>query len=316
MAEESKLIILAVGGNSLITDKAHQTVPDQYLACEETCRNITPLVKQGHRFVITHGNGPQVGFILRRAELSAHELHLVPFDSAGADTQGAIGYQLQQAMYNAMRDWDKPVPVATVVTQVLVDKNDPAFKNPSKPIGTFMDEATAKQREKDEGWDIVEDAGRGFRRVVASPLPEDIIEFPAIEKLVEAGFLVVAVGGGGIPVIKQEDGTLKGVAAVIDKDFATSLLATKLSADMLVISTAVEKVCINFGKPDEKGLDRMTVAEARKYIEEGHFAPGSMLPKVKAIIGFLERGGKEALITDPAHLSQAIAGETGTRLVP
>lgn len=315
-SSEKNLIVLAVGGNSLIIDSRHQTVEDQYAACVQTCNHIAGLLQQGYRVVVTHGNGPQVGFILRRTELASSELHMVPLDSCGADTQGAIGYQIQQALYNNMRDWEKPIPVATVVTQVLVDADDPAFKKPSKPIGTFMDQALAEQRHEQEGWHIVEDAGRGFRRVVASPRPVEIIEFEAIQRLINEDFVVVAVGGGGIPVVRQADGRLTGAEAVIDKDLASSLLAAKLDADLLLISTAVEKVCLNFGQPDERAIDQMTVAEAKRYIEEGHFAPGSMLPKIKAIVEFIEAGGQMALVTDPSNLTRAVAGQTGTRIVP
>lgn len=311
-----ELIVLAIGGNSLIADKEHQSIEDQYNACLETCTHIIRLLEGGYRIVITHGNGPQVGFILRRAELSRHELHMVPLDSCGADTQGAIGYQIQKAMYNCMRGWPHRIPVATVVTQVIVDADDRAFERPAKPIGTFMDEAAAKERREKNGWNIVEDAGRGFRRVVASPVPKEILELGAIRQLVERDLVVVAVGGGGIPVVKEPDGTLVGVEAVIDKDLASSLLARKLDADMLIISTVVEKVCLNFGKPEQKALDQMTIAQAKRYINEGHFAPGSMLPKIEAVVEFLEGGGKQAIITDPPNLARAVAGETGTRLVP
>jgi carbamate kinase len=204
---------------------------------------------------------------------------------------------------------------ATIVTQVVVDKNDKAFKNPTKPIGSFYSKEEAMKRKEVDGWDVVEDAGRGWRRVVASPLPVEIVEFDAIKKLVDAGIVVVAVGGGGIPVSRDEKGFLKGEAAVIDKDFASALLAQKLNADLFIISTAVEKVCLNFGKPDQKTLDKMTMADAKQYIKEGHFKPGSMLPKIEAVVSFLESGGKEALITDPFHLKEAIAGRTGTRVV-
>jgi len=315
MTTEKKLAILAVGGNSLIIDEAHRSVEDQYHAVEETCRHIAGLVRSGYRVVVTHGNGPQVGFILRRSELAAHELHQVPLDSCGADTQGAIGYQVQRAMYNEMRDWPQRPVVATVVTQVLVDRNDPSFKNPSKPIGSFMDEKTADEHRQKDHWDIVEDAGRGFRRVVASPRPLRIIELEAIRRLLENDIVVVAVGGGGIPVIEDEKGHLQGAAAVIDKDLATSLLARDLKADLLIISTAIEKVCLNFRKPDQKDIDRMTLAEAKQYLAEGHFAPGSMKPKIEAVIEFLESGGKEALITDPQHLVPALEGRTGTWIV-
>ena len=315
MTTEKKLAILAVGGNSLIMDESHKSVEDQYSAVEETCRHIAGLVKSGYRVVVTHGNGPQVGFILRRSELAAHELHQVPLDSCGADTQGAIGYQVQRAMYNEMKDWPQRHVVATVVTQVLVDRNDPSFKKPSKPIGSFMDEQTANEHRQKDHWDIVEDAGRGFRRVVASPRPVRIIELEAIRRLLENDIVVVAVGGGGIPVIEDEQGRLKGAAAVIDKDLATSLLARDLKADLLIISTAIEKVCLNYRKPDQKDIDRMTLAEAKRYLAEGHFAPGSMKPKVEAIVEFLESGGTQALITDPPHLVAALEGKSGTWIV-
>jgi carbamate kinase len=315
MTTEKKLAILAVGGNSLIMDESHKSVEDQYAAVEETCRHIAGLVRSGYRVVVTHGNGPQVGFILRRSELAAHELHQVPLDSCGADTQGAIGYQVQRAMYNEMKDWPQRHVVATVVTQVLVDRDDPSFKKPSKPIGSFMDEKTATEHRQKDRWDIVEDAGRGFRRVVASPRPMRIIELEAIRRLLENDIVVVAVGGGGIPVIEDEKGHLKGAAAVIDKDLATSLLARDLKADLLIISTAIEKVCLNYRKPDQKNIDRMTLAEAKRYLAEGHFAPGSMKPKIEAIIEFLESGGKQALITDPQHLVPALDGKSGTWIV-
>jgi len=315
MTTRKKLAILAVGGNSLILNESHKSVEDQYAAVEETCRHIAGLVKSGYRVVVTHGNGPQVGFILRRSELAAGELHQVPLDSCGADTQGAIGYQVQRAMYNEMKDWPQRPEVATVVTQVLVDRNDPSFKKPSKPIGSFMDEQTATEHRQKDHWDIVEDAGRGFRRVVASPKPVRIIELEAIRRLLENDILVVAVGGGGIPVVEDEQGNLQGAAAVIDKDLATSLLAKELKADLLIISTAIEKVCLNFRKPDQKDIDRMTLAEAKRYLAEGHFAPGSMKPKIEAIIEFLESGGKQALITDPQHLVPALEGRTGTWIV-
>ncbi|MFI5370641.1 MAG: carbamate kinase [Candidatus Eisenbacteria bacterium] len=312
MTTEKRLAILAVGGNSLIVDPKHATVEDQYHAVEETCRHIAGLVKRGWRVVVTHGNGPQVGFILRRSELSRHELHDVPLDSCGADTQGAIGYQIQRAMYNETRNWPVRPDVATVVTQVLVDGQDPSFHRPSKPIGSFMNEKDAMERRHDNGWDVIEDSGRGWRRLVASPRPKRIIELEAIRRLLENDIMVIAVGGGGIPVVEDAQGMLTGASAVIDKDLATSLLARNLSADLLIISTAVERVYLNFNKPDQKPLDRITLAEAKTYLTDGHFAPGSMRPKVEAIIEFLEAGGKQALITDPPHLLDAIEGRTGT----
>ena len=310
------IAVVAIGGNSLIKDPQHQTVPDQYEATKETCQHIADMIAQGWDVVITHGNGPQVGFILRRSELSRHELHEVPLDSCGADTQGAIGYMLQKALYNEFRRRDMHRQAATVVTQVLVDKDDPSFQHPSKPIGSFMCKEEALQRRDADGWDVVEDAGRGWRRVVASPIPQRIIERDAIKALIDAGFTVVAVGGGGIPVVEDEHGNLTGASAVIDKDYASSLLATVINADLFLISTAVEKVALNYGKPHQVWLDRLTLAEAKKYLAEGHFAKGSMGPKIQAIIWFLEKGGKEALITNPENIARALRGETGTRVVP
>ena len=300
----------------MIVDPQHKTVNDQYQSAAETCRHIVKLMRDGHRVVVTHGNGPQVGFIMRRGEISAHELHLVPLDSCVADTQGAIGYHIQRAMFNAMLEYDKPVPVVTVVTQVLVERDDPAFQAPSKPIGSFMEKELAEQRQKEQGWHVIEDSGRGYRRVVPSPMPKKIMEVDAIRQLLDSNFVVVAAGGGGIPVVMNEDGSLDGAEAVIDKDLASSLLANDLSADLLFITTAVEKVFLNFGKPDQKAIDTMTVAEARKYIDEGHFAPGSMKPKVEAVLQFIEGGGKEGIITNPYNIMRALAGETGTRIVP
>lgn len=310
-----RIAVVAVGGNALIKDPKRQSVADQYAAANETMAYVADMIKEGWDVVVTHGNGPQVGFILRRSELSLHELHPVPLDYCGADTQGAIGYMFQQSLHNAFKERGMYKNAVTVVTQCLVDRNDPAFAHPTKPIGSFLDEATAKQRMA-EGKHFVEDAGRGWREVVASPLPQRIVEAPAIKQLIESDFTVIGVGGGGIPVIENEEGELEGVAAVIDKDFASSLLAREIDAELLLISTAVEKVAINFNKPDQKNLDWLTVAEAEKYIEEGHFAKGSMLPKIQAAVRFLKSGGKQALITDPPNLTRALAGETGTWIVP
>jgi carbamate kinase len=316
MSEPKRVAVVAVGGNSLIKDKAHQTVPDQFAAASESMKHIAGMIEAGWEVIITHGNGPQVGFILRRAELSAHELHTVPLDSCGADTQGAIGYMFQKALFNEFQERGIEKQAATVVTQVLVDRNDPAFEDPSKPIGSFMDEAMAKEHSEKDGWSIVEDAGRGWRRVVPSPLPIRIMEQEAIQSLVQAGFVVIGVGGGGIPVIENEDGELIGVEAVIDKDFASGLLAANIRADLLLISTAVEKVALNYNKPDQEWLDTMTLSEARTYLAQGHFGKGSMGPKIQAIIKFLEAGGKEALITNPENIERALQGATGTRVIP
>jgi carbamate kinase len=260
-----------------------------------------------------------VGFILRRSEIAAKNegMHEVPLEVCGADSQGAIGYALQQNLQNELHRRGIKKSVATVVTQVLVDKDDSAFKKPTKPIGGFMKEDEARRREKEQSWSIVEDAGRGWRRVVASPLPKEIVELATVNTLLNAGIVTITVGGGGIPVIDAGDGEYKGVAAVIDKDYASSLLAQQIKADLFVISTAVEKVAINFGKPDQKWLDEITLSEARKYLDEGiHFAKGSMAPKIQAIIWYLENGGKKALITNPENIGRALKGETGTWIIP
>lgn len=307
----ARTAVIAIGGNSLILDKNKPQVEYQWVAVYETARHIVEMIQEGWRVVITHGNGPQVGFILRRNELAAPQVHTTPMDIIGADTQGSIGYMLQQALSNELRRVGIRRNVATVITQALVDRNDEAFKNPNKPIGGFMSQEEAEPFEKD-GWTVVEDAGRGYRRVVASPIPIEIVELDPINTLVQNDVIVICVGGGGIPVIRDENGDLRGVNAVIDKDRGTSLLANGLQADLFVISTAVEKVAINFGKPDEKWLDRMTLAEAKQYMAEGHFAPGSMYPKIEAVISYLEKGGPKALITNPENLARALRGETGT----
>ena len=310
-----KTAVIAIGGNSLIKDEKHMSVPDQYAAVVETAQHITNLIESGIRVVITHGNGPQVGFILLRSEYSRGILHEVPIDSIVADTQGAIGYQVQQALENEFRKRNLKKSVATVVTQTLVDRHDPAFQKPSKPIGQFYKKNEAEDRMRVEKWTMVEDAGRGWRRVVPSPKPLRIIEADIVRHLVEDGYTVIAAGGGGIPVIADDAGNLRGTAAVIDKDLASAVLAREIAADLLVISTAVEKVCLNFGQPDQRDLDRMTVAQAQQYVSEGHFKPGSMLPKVQACIQFLDGGGQEAVITCPSALPAALAGRTGTRVV-
>lgn len=308
---ERKLAVVAIGGNSLIIDKNRKTIFDQYDAVEQTMEHISGMIADGWDVVVTHGNGPQVGFILRRSELAIHELHPVPLDYCGADTQGAIGYMVQKALRNEFKKQGSSKKAVTVVTQVEVGADDPAFQNPSKPIGSFMDEETAKERMA-EGQDFVEDAGRGWRRVVPSPIPINIVEVDAIKTLIKNGFIVVAVGGGGIPVVENENGDLIGVEAVIDKDFASGLLAKLISADLLLISTAVEKVALNFNKPDQRWIDKMTLSEAEEYIAENHFSPGSMLPKIQACVKFLKEGGEAALITDPPNIPRALRGETGT----
>ncbi len=316
MAE--KIAVIAIGGNSLV-DKGRETIKDQLVAVKETCKHIADMIELGWTVAIGHGNGPQVGFVLRRSEIAnrVEGVHEIPLDVCGADTQGATGYMLQQGLYNEFlaRGIDKKV--VTVVTQVEVDAKDPAFQNPAKPIGGFMEEDKALEKKESEGWSVVEDAGRGWRRVVASPIPMRVVEEPAVKGLISAGMCVITVGGGGIPVVADESGKLKGIAAVIDKDYASSLLGNRIGAERFVVSTAVEKVAINWGKPNQQWLDKMTVAEAKAYLAEGiHFAKGSMAPKIQAAIWFIERGGKAAIITNPDNISRAMKGETGTWIVP
>jgi len=313
------LAVVAIGGNALIKDDKRVSVEGQAVALRETSVHLVDMIEAGWNLAIGHGNGPQVGFILRRSEIAAkvEGMHEVPLDVCGADSQGAIGYELQQALRNEFFKRGIAKKACTVVTQVRVDSSDPAFQKPSKPIGGFMDEAEAKRRAQEMNWSVVEDAGRGWRRVVASPMPKEIVEFDSVKLLLDAGQVVITVGGGGIPVVTREDGELVGTAAVIDKDYASSLLAQTIKADLFLIATAVERVAINFGKPNQQWLDKMTVAEAEAYLAEGiHFAKGSMAPKIQAAIWYLENGGKEALITNPENIGRALKRKTGTWLVP
>jgi len=311
-----KSAVVAIGGNSLIKDKLHQTVRDQYIAAGETCWHIASMIKDGWDVAIGHGNGPQVGFILRRSELASAELHEVPLDVCGADSQGAIGYALVQNLENDFHRLGIDRHAVAVVTQMEVAAGDPAFVHPSKPIGSFMDEATAARRRDEDGWAVAEDAGRGWRRVVPSPAPLRIVEEEAIRSLIDNRFVVVSVGGGGIPVVADENGDLSGVAAVIDKDLACSLLATCIGAELFLVTTSVEQVALDFGTPRQRWIDRMTLSQAKEYLAEGtHFLEGSMAPKIQAVVGFLERGGGRAVITDPDNVERALVGKTGTQIV-
>jgi carbamate kinase len=312
-----QLAVIAIGGNSLIKSKDKVSIEDQYEAVKETATHIVDAMEMGYNVVVTHGNGPQVGYILRRSEIAQEVagMHPVPLANCGADTQGAIGYQIQQAILNEFRMRKMDRSAVTLVTQVKVDKNDPAFKNPLKPIGSFYEfDEMEKIQEEHPDWTFVEDAGRGYRRVVASPKPLEILESGAIVAMIERDYSVIAVGGGGIPVVENELGLYEGVDAVIDKDYATALLANQLNADILIISTGVEKVCLNFGQVNQIDLNHITLSELKEYRAQDHFAPGSMLPKINAVIDFIERGGKKAIITSPEHLREALNGETGTHI--
>ena len=312
---QGKLIVIAIGGNSLIEDPKKVTVDAQYRAAEKTAHHIADIIERGNRVVIVHGHGPQVGYILLRSEYARKILHAVPLDSCVADTQGAIGYQLQKALDNEFIARGMSNRAVTVVTQVEVDPADPSFGNPTKPIGSFMTEEDALEHQKNFGWAVKEDAGRGWRRVVPSPKPQSIIELDTIKFLSESGAAVIAAGGGGIPVIRDEEGALWGKEAVIDKDLAAAILAKSLKADAFIISTAVEKVCLDYNKPTQRSIDEMTTEEARKYSDEGQFAPGSMLPKIQAIVDYVESTGNLGMITDPEHIPSALKGEAGTRIV-
>ena len=316
MTADGKLAVVAVGGNSLIVDDQHIAIADQSQAAALTAHHIAEMVAIGWDVVVTHGNGPQVGFILRRAELGIHEVPPIPMNYATSNTQGSIGYMFQRALRNEFRRRGIDRQVVTLVTETLVDRQDPAFENPAKPIGPHLDEATARQRAAEQGWTVKEDAGRGWRRVVPSPLPRAILELEVISELTAAGTVVIACGGGGLPVFVDEAGDLRGLEAVIDKDLASSLLARQMGADLLVISTAVEQVALHYNQPRQRWLDRLTVSEARRYHAEGHFLAGSMGPKIESLIEFVEATGGSGIVTDPPHLVPALAGDGGTWLVP
>lgn len=315
------LAVVAVGGNALIQDDRRNSIPDQYDAVIESVEHITDMVEAGWDLVLTHGNGPQVGFILRRSELASGEVAPVPLDYAVGDTQGAIGYMFQKALHNALARRGIHKPVIALVTQTRVSEEDDAFANPTKPIGAFLDEATARERQQQLGWTLMEDAGRGWRRTVPSPSPLEIIEHNTIAQLVKQGYIVIACGGGGIPVIRDAQQQLKGVEAVIDKDRASALLASQLQADLLLIPTGVEKVAINFGTPRQQWLDTLTVEQAQALVQEGQFGVGSMQPKVEAILDFVntsQQQGKYAsgLVTSPLAIKAALSHQSGTWITP
>lgn len=310
-----KKLVIALGGNALQEAGKPATAQAQLEVVEKTSEYIADIVERGYEVIVAHGNGPQVGRIVIQNEVASASTPAMPFDVCGAMSQGMIGYHIQQGLSKVLRHRGINKNVVTIVTQVVVDKDDPKFKAPSKPIGPFYTEEEAKAIAEEKGYTMKEDAGRGWRRVVASPLPVEIVELDAVKTLNYAGFVVVTVGGGGIPVVRNEAGDLEGVAAVIDKDLASEKLARDMDADALVILTAVEKVSINFKKPDQKDLDRMSAAEAKQYIKEGHFAPGSMLPKIEAALNFVEsKPGRIAIITSLDKAVDAIEGRAGTTI--
>ena len=307
-------VVLAVGGNALLRPGDRGTAEEQMLRARQTAENIYPLF-QKFKVVVTHGNGPQVGAILLQNETAKNVVPPMPLDICGAMSQGEIGYMLEQSFQNVLEEKGVNKDIATVLTRVIVDENDPAFENPTKPIGPFYTEEEAKRLAKEKGWHVIEDSGRGWRRVVPSPMPLEIVEKDVIAELLEKGFVVIAVGGGGIPVIRKGR-KLFGVEGVIDKDLASAVLARDIGADRLIILTSVEKVYLNFGKPEQRGIDEMSVQEAKKYMEEEHFKKGSMYPKILASVLYLDNGGKEVLITSPEKVQDALDGKTGTWIYP
>jgi carbamate kinase len=318
---KKRMVIVALGGNVLIRENEKGTAAEQWRHAEEICRQVFPLIERDYNMVLTHGNGPQVGNLLIKNERAADIVPEMPLDICGADSQGEMGYMIQQALLNELRSHNLRRFVVTMITQVLVDKGDPAFQKPTKPVGPFFSRERAEQLMRSQEWKMIEDSGRGWRRVVPSPEPKRIIQKDMIRLLAEAGHIVVACGGGGIPIMKGADDRYIGVEAVIDKDRASSLLAANIAADMLIILTRVPKVALNFGKPDQKDLDRVTLSEAKRYLDEGHFAPGSMRPKIEAAIDFLASpteslfNGREVIITDPEHLAEALDGKHGTHFI-
>ncbi len=313
MSEHQKTAVIALGGNALSVG-GKSTIYEEFANTRTSLKGIMPLIEQNYRLVINHGNGPQVGNKLAQVEATMDRIPPLPLGVLVADTQGSIGYMIQQSLKNALLRHKIDRDVVTIVTQVVVNKNDPSILNPTKPIGQFFSEAQATELEAKHGWKIINDAGRGFRRVVPSPIPLRVVERDIIRLLLDHGVIVLAAGGGGIPVCIEEDQTYEGIDAVVDKDYAAAILAKDIAADLLVILTGVDKVAIHFKKPTEKLLDRLSVAEAQKYYDNGEFPNGSMGPKIKAALDFLRSGGREVLISSVEHAADAIAGKTGTRI--
>ena len=310
----AKPLLIAIGGNSLIRAGQSGSVKEQIENANLTCRSLAKLIEQGHQIVITHGNGPQVGAQLIRSEAALQQVYQLPLDSCDAATQGELGYVLQNALRNALRNLGVNIPVMTMLTQVVVDRLDPAFNHPSKPVGPFYSKEVAEKRKRELGWNVIEDAARGYRRIVPSPQPLEIVELEAIRFCLSQGFVVIALGGGGIPVI-QQNGAHCGVEAVVDKDKASALLANKLGVETFITSTDTDKVYLNYRKPNQLALDQMSVDQAEQYLAEGHFLAGSMGPKVEAAIEFVSRGGREVIVTRPELIGEALRGSAGTHIV-
>ncbi|MFH1588348.1 MAG: carbamate kinase [Candidatus Diapherotrites archaeon] len=308
-------LVVALGGNALIQKEQKGSVFEQFANARTALQGIIELVKEGHQIVLTHGNGPQVGNILIRSQLAKDEAYGIPLGVAVAQSQGEIGYMLEQCLQNKLGEAGIFMPVCCILTQVIVSKNDPSVKSPSKPIGMFLSEKEALKLEK-QNIPVIEDAGRGWRRIVSSPKPLEIVEKKEIQKLIDEDVIVIACGGGGIPVYWNKKDWLEGMDAVIDKDLSSAVLAKEIEADELIILTAVEKVYLNFKKPNQKELNEITVSEAKKFLNEGHFAKGSMEPKIQASINFLESGGKKVIISSIEKCFDAFKGKTGTRIVP
>jgi carbamate kinase len=318
MAERKRLAVIAVGGNSLILDKSKSNVSDQYDAVCQTTKHIADVIQSGWQVVVTHGNGPQVGFLMLRSEIAREHagLHILPLVSCVADTMGGLGYQIQQALHNELKRRGLPSETVTLITQVVVDSKDPKFQDPDKFVGEFYDEEKAKEVRRDHPeWIMKKDANRGYRRVVPSPTPKDIVEFEAVRSLVNSGFNIIAAGGGGIPVLRKPNGDYEGIDAVIDKDLASRLMANRLGADLLVISTGVPTVMIDYGTPDQKEIRKAGIDELEQYLAEGQFPAGSMGPKIQAAMDFIRNGGREVIITNPENLGRAFRNEAGTHVV-
>lgn len=307
-------VLVALGGNAILKHKEKGTAEEQFQNVKAACKHLARLVENGYRIAVTHGNGPQVGDILLKNERSKDVLPPMPLDVCGAQSQGMIGYMLQQSLQNEMRKSGANIPVVSLVTQTRVDKKDAAFNIPTKPVGPFYPASEAERLRHAKGWNLVEDGGRGYRRVMPSPKPKEIVEREAIKRLFESGAIVIAVGGGGVPVTANKDGGLKGVEAVIDKDLAAQILANDIGAEILLLLTDVEKVALNYGKPNQTNLDEISSAEAQQYLKKGHFAPGSMGPKVEAAIGFVNAGGKKAVISSLDAGARALEGKAGTTI--